>query len=71
MFTLAPLRRNSGHKQHYCLYCGLLTFKMPRHLENNHKEEALVIKATLCAKGSTERRMALREIVGQEIISKM
>ena len=38
---------------------------MPRHLENNHKQEELVIKASLFEKGSVERRKALREIVGQ------
>lgn len=41
---LSTTRRSSGHKQHSCLYCGKLEYKIPRHCEINHKSEELVKK---------------------------
>ena len=38
-FILVSSKISSGHKTHYCYYCGLLVFKLPRHLENNHGQQ--------------------------------
>ena len=55
-------RRKSGHKEHFCFVCGIRTFKLPRHLENNHKEDSEVKEAFALPTSSKERRLALRKL---------
>ena len=47
---------NDGHKKHSCLYCNKLYSKMPRHLENMHKNEDNLLEALSYEVGSKERR---------------
>ena len=65
MLILATKRRSSGHKQHVCLFCGKLEFKIPRHCEINHKSEELVAKALSFSKGSVDRREMWRKITAE------
>ena len=61
----ATERRTSGHKRHHCMYCGKDDYKLPRHLENNHKSEDLVKKVLALPKGSKERRDGWNKIASE------
>ena len=61
-FILVSSKRSRGHKTHYCYYCGLLGFKLPRHMKNNHGQEVEVARALLLPKKSKERRNAWLEV---------
>ena len=50
-------KRNSGHKQHFCIFCGIHEYKLPRHFERNHKEEKDVKEALSHAPKSKARKM--------------
>ena len=65
-FILVSLERSSGHKTHYCCYCGLLIFKLPRHLENNHGQEVEVARALSLTKKSKERRNTWLELARKD-----
>ena len=55
---LAIRKRKSGHKEHFCLFCGKRTFKLPRHCDRRHKEESEVKEALSFPKKSKNRRLA-------------
>ena len=61
-YFVATERRSSGHKQHHCVFCGKLEYKLPRHCENNHNSEDSVRNAVSFPKGSKERKEAWRKI---------
>ena len=47
---------NDGQKKHNCLNCDKPYSKMPRHLENMHKNEDKVLEALSYEVGSKKRR---------------
>ena len=62
LFKLVSSKRSSGHKTNYCYYCGLLAFKLPRHLENNCGQDVEVARPLSLTKKSMERRNECLEL---------
>ena len=62
-FVLIQKWRRSEHKQHFCLFCKSLVWKISRHLERNHKDEEDVKKVLALGPRSKERRNAWQSII--------
>ena len=61
---LEQMERSSkdGHKQHCCLFCGELKWKLPRHYEDKHSDQERVKEALSYKEGSKERKRIWTEL---------
>ena len=62
---LDPQKRQDGHRQHSCIYCETLVWKISRHMERCHKNEQDVASALSNPVKSKERRNAWAKLTRQ------